>query len=423
MRRGVLAFALLGLPLVPHAAGAASERIDGLLKLDQAIQRVGAVGFDVRVARSAAEIADSDAAAARAALRPQLGISANATDANLSQLGMPIARQGYGAASLTLPVLTPTLQRASHAAGLNARAASIAVAATVSDAVFQTVQAYRRAQLADAVLGARSVAVHDQEDHLRLSELRVASGKSPRYVLARDGAALAVAEQNQEDAAAERDEARNDLAAMLDASVDSQFTTEPLTPSSFADDRAAVAARALAQRPALAAAEQQVVAAEASLAAARGAYLPSAQLTAQSYNGGSTPYLGRAGGQVTLSATLPIADGGSRAAAVGRARGELERVTAMRDQMRKSAERDVANAFRELEAARRNLATAQAAQNDADEQLRVARVRESSGKGIELEVLDALAVASTARENALRALSRYDLAIAAIHHAAGDPST
>jgi outer membrane protein len=418
-----LAVALIGLLLVPHGAEAASEKIDGLLKLEQAVQRVGTAGFDVRAARGAARVAEADSASARAVLRPQIGISANALDANQAQLGMPISRQAYASASLTLPLLARSSQFASRAASLNARAASIAVTASVSDAVFQTVQAYRRTQLADAILEARSAAVRDQEDHLRVSEIRVRSGKSPRYVVARDRAGLAVAQQNQEDAAAERDEARNDLAALLDVSLDSQFTTEPLAPIPFADDRTAVAARAFAQRPALMSSEEQVTAAEAHLAAARGAYIPNAQLSAQSYNGNSSPYLGRSGGEVLVTASLPVFDGGGRAAAVERAQGELERAAAMRDQVRRNVERDVADAFREFEAARRNLTTAQTAQNDADEQLRIARVRESAGKGIELEVLDALAVDAAAHENALRALSRYDVAIAAVHHAAGDPST
>ena len=64
--------------------------------------------------------------------------------------------------------------------------------------------------------------------------------------------------------------------------------------------------------------------------------------------------------------------------------------------------------------------TAAAAQADADEQLRVAQLREEAGKAIELEVLDALAVAASAREGALRAMARYDNAVAAVQHAAGD---
>ena len=72
-------------------------------------------------------------------------------------------------------------------------------------------------------------------------------------------------------------------------------------------------------------------------------------------------------------------------------------------------------------AARQNLQTAQAELTNALENLRVARLRQQAGRGIELEVLDALAVAAQARESSLRAQASYDLAVAGIHHAAADP--
>jgi len=49
--------------------------------------------------------------------------------------------------------------------------------------------------------------------------------------------------------------------------------------------------------------------------------------------------------------------------------------------------------------------TAQAGADDAAEQLRIAHVCEAAGKGIELEVLDALSVAATARETAVKAVA------------------
>jgi len=49
-------------------------------------------------------------------------------------------------------------------------------------------------------------------------------------------------------------------------------------------------------------------------------------------------------------------------------------------------------------------------------------VRENDGKAINVEVLDALAVAAAARETIARSLVRYDLSVASIHHAAGDAS-
>jgi outer membrane protein TolC len=121
-----------------------------------------------------------------------------------------------------------------------------------------------------------------------------------------------------------------------------------------------------------------------------------------------------------VTASLPIVDGGSRGAVVAKAQAQYERAAAVRDQIRATATRDVGNAWREYEAASRNTTIATSALADAEEQLRVASLRESAGKAIATEVLDALALAASARETVARSIARLDTSIAAIHHAAGD---
>ncbi len=411
---------MLFVATLPGALKAEPQNFQGVLTLKDAVARIQTSGFDVRAARGDEAMAAADAATARALLRPQITVAVIGLDGNEPQLGLPVSNQAYGQAALTLPLFTPSTGASARASFSTAQAAGTTVTATSNDAVYVAVREYRRAQLSSAVFEARQAAVRDQQDHLRLTQIRVASGKSPRYMLARDRAALALAEQSAEDASSEKDQAANDLAALLDYGALSRLGIETLSVESFDETREAVLARALAQQPALLAADQRVAGAGAALNAGRGAYLPSASLTAQSYNGTSSPFLGRSGGQIQITATLPVVDGGSRSAAVARARGDLDKATALRDQLHVNVERDVADAYREFEAARRNLDTAQASQNDAQEQLRIARLREAAGKGIELETLDALAVAAQVRETSLRAFARFDVAIAAIHHAAGD---
>jgi len=371
------------------------------------------------MARADAAGAAAEANSATALLRPQISVTANALDANEPQVGMPIARQAYGAATLSVPLFTPSNRVGARAARESALAATTGIEATSDDAVLTTVIAYRRVQLADAVLGARQTAVTDRERHLNVTEQRIVAGKAARYLALRDRAALATAQQAQEDAASERDQAANALQALLDLNFE-PVSVEPLLPLSFSESRDALLARAIKQRPSLRAAEQRVVAAGSGIAASQAAFLPSATLTAQSYNGDSSPALGRGGGQVQLTASLPIIDGGSRSAATSRARAQYDRAVAARDQARIGVRLDVANAWREYEAATRNLATASAAVADAQEQLRLAEVRETAGKAIDVEVLDALAVDAVARETVARSVARYDVAIATLHHAAGD---
>jgi len=414
---------LIGICIVTlsSAAVSAQETQPRVLTLQQAVERVRSAGFDVRMARADARGASADAAGTGAALRPQIGISGNALDANEPQLGMPVARQAYAAAMLSIPLFSPSNRLNARAANESARSAQTAVFATTNDAVFAAVQAYRKIQLAEAVVAARRAAVADQTTHLRLTEERVAAGKMARYVTLRDRAALASAQQALEDAASERDQAAYDLGALLDLPQD-PLSVEPLNQLSMNETRDALLARAMRQRPSLLAAEQRVTSAQTAIAAARGAYLPAALLTAQSYNGGSSPSLGRSGGQVQVTASLPLVDGGSRAAAVAKAQAQYDRTVAVRDQTRAGVVRDVASAWREYEAATHNLATATIVQADAQEQLRLITLRQAAGKAIEVEVLDALSVAANARETVARSIGRYDIAIAAIHHAAGDLS-
>jgi outer membrane protein TolC len=411
----LLAFSLVFLPQMVLA-----QAQPALLTLSQAIARVQTAGFDVRTARAEAETALAEADSAQARLRPQIGFSIVGQDRNEPELGMPVARQAYAAAVLSVPLFTLSEHFSAQSSALTAQAAANDIESTVNAAVFSTIQAYRRVQLAQAILDARVLAVHDQQEHFHVTKVRVDAGKSPRYILFRDRANVAVYVQSEEDAASERDQSLNDLTALLDLADSSDIQVEPLRLIVFTESEDIIMRRALVQQPILLAAQQSVHAAALRVSAAQSAYLPSAEFTAQSYNGVSSPQLGHTGGQVQVAAMFPLIDGGSRTSAVARAHGELKRAMVSRDRIQTGIRRDIADAYRKFIAARRNLTTAQSVENDAEEQLRIARIRELAGKGIDLETLDSLSLAANARETVLRSLARYDVAVAALHFAAGD---
>jgi outer membrane protein TolC len=244
----------------------------------------------------------------------------------------------------------------------------------------------------------------------------------PRYELSRARAALAQAQQMAEDAAAERDESSNDLKLLLDFDMASDVAIpDRFETAEYSDTLKAVTQRALQQQPAVRAARLRHDAAQAALDQARAAYVPTAAITGQTYNGNSNPPLGTSGGQVGVSVTLPIIDGGTRKGALVQASAALAKAQADFERQQLMVQNAVANAWRELDAAHRNLQTAQAALDDASENLRVARLRQQTGKGTQLEALDALAVTASSRLGLLQAQERYDVAIAGVHHAAADP--
>jgi outer membrane protein TolC len=419
MREPIAAALALAIVVNPWIAGAQTTRAAAPISLSDAVRRVESDGFDVRMAVAQATLAAADAATARAAYLPQLGVSGTATDSNLPQLGMPVARQTYVSANIFVPILNTSLWASARAATLDAAAANQSTDLTRSDAAFGVVVAYHRAQLAASLLDVRSVGVQDEDGHLRLTEQRVAAGKLPRFQIARDRAALAAAQQMLEDARAEKDRAIIDLAALLNYDVDAPLAlADRLVGEDLNGDRETWMRRA-ALRPDVVAAHSRWDAARVRMDAAVGAYAPTIALTGQTYNGTSNPALGAGGGQITATVTLPLVDGGTRSAAVHRARADADRALADYQRTLVGARRDLADAWREREAAISNLSTADAAKTDAEEQLRVARLRERAGKAIDIEVLDAFAVAASARETALRTLTRYNDSAAAVRHAVG----
>jgi len=419
----IVTFTLAFFIVVVASGRAEPLTYNGPLSLAQALARVRDADFDVRLAQAGARSARAQALGQQALTRPQLSVAATALNANLPQLGMPVARQAYVSAIASLPLLV-TNQRLGYLAGnFSADATSASVGEARNNAAFAAIQIYRRAQLGQALIDARSVALIAERSHLRNTELRVTLGKSARYLLARDRASLAAAQQNLEDATAQRDEAVTELAAALDYSISSNIViADSLQPVSFVSTEKLALAKAMNQRPAVQAARVQLEAALARTSEGRATSLPTITANAQSYNGTSSPMLGAAGFQIGVTVNVPVFDGGARRATVAQGAAEVQRAEAMVEQTELFAQRDVANSYRELKAASINLQAARTGLSSASEQLRVAQLREAAGKGIVLEALDALSVAANARENELMAVARYDNAVASVQHATGDLS-
>lgn len=408
------------LALVPAFALAEPAQFNGPLTLRQAVARAQVAGFDVQFAEADALGARAQAATARAALLPQVALSGTTLNAHLPQLGMPVARQTYLSATASIPILLPSALLANRGAASGELAAAAQTDEARNDAAYVVIQLYHRAQLADALIASRTAAFQAQQSHLRQAELRVAAGKVARYTLARDRAESANSQRALQDAIADREQAYNDLRAALDYRIDSRLTlADSLQADATPVSEDVALRRAATLRPAVVSALRQLDAAHERTRAAKAAYLPSLSGNAQTYSGSSSPDLGSTGYQFGLTATLPIIDG-NRTAAISGAKSEEVRAQSRYEQTALFAQRDVANAFSELQAARFSMQSARATLSDAQEQLRIALLREAAGKAINVEVLDALSVAASANEGVLVSIARYNNAVASVQHASGD---
>lgn len=419
MRRAVV-MALVALLVSAVPVSAQPMQWNGRLTQAQVIVRAQE-SFDAQLAQLDAQTAADRAQAARAQTLPQLSVSETAMKSTLVQLGMPAARQIYTSLNADVPLFAPQAWAGARAAGDDAYAARATAAMDVNQVVTVAVQEYDAAGLAGAIAAQRAIDVHDQEAHLTFTEQRVRAGASPRYLVARDEAALARAQQSEENAKADAVRTVHALDVLLDIAVSSHPVIALEPPSlTFTPDVPALEQRAYAQRPDVLAAQRSLLAAEQRVTRARSAYLPTISATAQTYNGFSNPPLGAAGAQVGVSATLPLFNGGSRSADVRIALAGYERAHIELERTRLQAQADVLDAARDLKAAQRNVVTANTELMNAKVALHIARLRARAGKGIELDTLDALASVASAREDVVRAQARYADSDAALHRAVGD---
>jgi len=411
----LVAHAIVALP-----ASAKPLRWDGPLDEAQVVARAR-TSFDAQIATLNAQIATARARSMRAYALPQLSVSGSAMKSTLTQLGMPAARQTYASLNANVPLFAPQAWAAARAAGSSAAAARATAAMAVNRAVSDAVMEYNAAALTSAVAEQRAIDVRDQRSHLAFTEERVRAGAAPRYLVARDEAALAQARQLEEDARADAARAVHALDVLLNFDLASTPVISLAPPSpTFVPNLAALERRAYSQRPDVVAAERALLAARQRVASARDGYLPTISATAQTYNGTSNPPLGNAGSQIGISASLPLFDGGARSANVHLAQLQYDRTRIELNRTRLRARAAVLDAVREVQAAQRNVATANSELRHAMVNLRITDLRARAGKGIELDVLDALATLAGARENVLRASALYDDSLAVLHLSVGD---
>lgn len=416
-RQAVAALILLAIPL------AAAAKTSSSLTLAAAVTRAQSESFEVRLSKVDQSAAAARVLAARAQLLPQFGVSGTVTNGGVAQLGMPVAQQTYLLANASVPVFDPSDAASARAAKAGASASGFDALRARNDAGYLAAEAYERALLARAVVASRIVTVNYQKRRVTDITMRIRVGSVPRYEESQAQAALAGAMQTLEDAKADRDEAIDDLEVILDMPIAASLAlSDALEPLPLAGTLADFQRRAVEKRPSILAAQQRLLAAEAQLTSTRDRYLPNLVGAAQSYAGRSNPDLGARGYQIGITATLPVYEGGTRKAASLQAQTDVERARIALDQVGRSAERDVANAWYEYAAARRNLDLAHAQARATGIELRITTLRERTGKGIALETLAALNDDATARENVLRATTRLNDAVIGLHRAAGDSS-
>ena len=266
-------------------------------------------------------------------------------------------------------------------------------------------------------LGVTEVLRRDITERLRVTRETFEAGRVPRYYVLRDEAELANTEQMAAMAQSRAEQALVALKTTLGIDLASSLTVADrleVVPVAISVEEAIRAASE--GQPEIRAAIKQREAAEAEVRAAYGNYFPQVSLSYM-YDWGWMKTRGMRGDEAEgysagIVVTLPVFDGFMRENALRTAKSRVDRAVQAEALARQQIAKDVTQAALMLTAAAKAIEASRKGVEQADEETRVIRERFESGRGIQLEVLDAQVALTRARFNAVAATSDYHNALA-----------
>ncbi|MCT9810658.1 efflux transporter outer membrane subunit [Acidovorax sp. Be4] len=378
-------------------------------QLSQLVERAGDANTDIQVAAARLAEARSLLRSADAQRLPQIGASAGVARQAGAQSAGGSTPTTLGTAGLTLSYevdLFGKLSQASAAALQDAQARAALLQSTRLMVQADVAQSYLqlRAVQTERALVAQSLVSY--RDTLRLIERRYQAGDAAELDVARMRTEVSATEF--EVLALERQQAVLVHAlAVLTGDVAGRFTlAEASAQATLPQIPAGVPGTVLARRPDVSAAQAQVQAALARVGVAQAAWFPTVMLTGQ--GGYASPELGdlflwsaRSWGLNALL-SLPIFDGGQRAAQEEGAKARLEAAVAAQRGQVLGAFRDVEDQLSALRLLAGQAQVLDQAVESAERASHLSDVRYRNGFVSQLELLDARRSALRQRRNALQ---------------------
>ena len=290
---------------------------------------------------------------------------------------------------------------------------------------WQVAEAYWDLVLAGQSLEALRQSLASARAHAEAAKSRYQQQTNPYAEVLAAQARVAQLEGDEAAAASQAQTAGEQLSLVL--GLDSQVQITPadtLAPVTVAFSGPDLEQAALAQRPALQAAAQQVEAARQGLHQARAGHLPQLQAFARFDLDASSPF-SRQGESWTLGGVLnwELFSGFRTTAALQQARARQEQARIRQDQLTQQIRRQVRQACRRVETAQLRIAAAAQARQYAQERLRLADLTYAQGLIATAELLDAEDQHTRACLRYLEAVHQQRTGLAYLEYAASQPLT
>lgn len=436
----LLVFLALLLALVAPAGGAeplseAGLRLPARLDLQQAIAFAIEHHPTLRVANQEQRAAAARVQQSEGAFLPKLAAGAYVNTGNTGMIvpGAPGVEPQFwsslpgGAVNFNLALMMPLytggrLQARLAQARAEERAQIARTALALREVVRDVRRSYYEVLQAQASLDTARMVVQQQQELLRLTRERVEVGSEALYVQRRMEAEVARAQQSLNRAQAEERSSSlsfnvalgSGVTAPVEVAVPARSSAPTLSPEQEVE-------RSLASRPDLIVARAMLESADENLKQVLATYSPQLSLYAMAEQMRQPVFSNRpfeGGYQVGVVLSWPLFD--------AEREGRSEEADAMREARRAEIQRleqqvsaQVLQSRARLEAASANEELAETELQAAEVELRIARRRFELGRGLYLEVLDAVATLSRARQSRVNAQRERGQAEAEYLYASG----
>lgn len=422
-------------PVAQDLAG--FPRVSGAVSADSVVQLGLQHSFEIAMTRARLRMQAAETDEARSASRPQLSLNGYGMRNTMPMIYqsapgvMPSFIQQYdrpGALSASVMLMMPlftggALENQLQAAEQAEKAAVAKTALSLRETARQVRLGYFKVQQSRAAAQVLVWQRKQNEEMERIAQEQLKAGKVAPFVRLRAQAEVAATQQQQNDLEAELTEREVALKTAMGVSVDSQFVypeveEAPAAPAPLMD----LVKLSLSERSDLVAARYAVEQGDRLVAAAVSEYSPKAYLVGMGESTRTNPFgpaMSETGYSVGIVLSFPLFDGGMREAREDRARASFEENQLKLRQLELEATGQVTSSRARLVASLQNLDLSKVELAKAEEDWRIAHLRQVAGRSLYVETLDALTALARARNNQLRALYSARLADADLVYATG----
>jgi outer membrane protein TolC len=385
--------------------------VTAALSIDDAISLGDRDNVQIAQARADISSANASESKAKSAVLPSLSATTYTTTGNESSIvtsspGVDpqnifnVPRNPFADEDVTVmfPLTTGgTLERLSAAAANSSEANQSDLAAVLLTVSERITELYVNVLLQEALLNSAQSALTEEEEQVRITEVKVSTGSLAPVDLLREQAELALAQSTVTQSEMDTELSKVDLKNILGVSQTSVITLSQTLDqlSSSPPDALPVSLTDAIQtacklRPELLAVRQREDAAKADVSAARGEYAPQIYVVGMADASAGQAMSGQLGYTVGLTTTLPLYDGGERKSDIDMATAGLVRAQLDEKSTRVQIEDQVSKDWFKLSASSVQLTAAQAGLIAARQGYVLANLRYNAGKSTTIERLDAL---------------------------------